>query len=144
MICCFFAFTAWGQPLVPKTVNGIRHDFNRRFPEASNIAWIAQPQGDGIEAIFNYNGRKCYTRYDSLGHILETQKQIGADELPTLVARTLRQQYRNYKIGSIYYVKLPEKIIYDIVVKQAEISYVLQIYPYGKIFKRNQLTTGNI
>ena len=144
LIGCFFAVSIWGQPIVPSQENEVQHDFSRRFPNASNIAWTAQPQGNGITAIFNYQGRKCYTRYDSLGKILETQKQVETEELPRLVARSLQNEYPDYAIGTIYYVKLPEKIIYKIVVKKAESSYLLQIYPYGKIYKKSELSAGNI
>ena len=122
----------------------VHQDFSRRFPVAYNINWDIRQQNNRIEAIFNYNGRKYYTRYDSLGKVIQTQKEIRFTELPTLIVKSLHKDYLDFTIDELYCIKLRDKIIYEVVVKGADKAYILNYYPYGVIYKKQELSITHL
>jgi hypothetical protein len=91
--------------------------FKEHFPDVNNVIW----EQDDRCFIANYKEKNTIARvfFDSLGNILESEKEISIKDLPEKVILYIRTQDETAKIIKAYKIEKKDQRIelYDVVAK---------------------------
>lgn len=83
---------------VPKAVSDA---FAKKFPGATNIKW-GKESANEYEAEFMLNGKSVSANFLTDGSWVETETEIGNNELPAAVAATIKAKHPNAVLLKAY------------------------------------------
>lgn len=132
--------SAYGQKINQSDLPGfVSKDFNSRFPTAQDVQWVKK-KSKKVEATFRFKNANYSTEYDSLGNMIETEKEIAIGLVPKPVMQALEKEYKGCSYTVAYDVHLPmNKEIYEIQIKYNTKSYEIKVGTSGEILKKKEL-----
>ena len=92
----FISVTACAQ--TPKDLPAkVKTAFDQKFPGAQKVKWSKETATEW-EAEFNMSGKEYSANYTADGSWMETEYEIGANEIPAAVTTTLGKEFPGYKL----------------------------------------------
>ncbi len=78
--------------------------FQQKFPTATNIKW-GKESANEWEASFIFNNKKNSANFATDGQWLETETEIGVQELPPRILSEIKQTNKNCKVTGAYIIE---------------------------------------
>ena len=75
---------------------GVKLGFEKLYPNLKDVDW--EKEGSNFEAEFEQDENETSVVFDSNGHLLETETEIGVSSLPANIITYLKNNYPNQKI----------------------------------------------
>lgn len=136
-----FAGAACGQSAkdVPA---GIASAFTQKFPKASKVEWGKETETEW-EAEFKMDGREYSANYDNSGTWMETEYEITAKEVPTVVKTTLDKEFSGYKIEESAISETKDGKVFEFVLEKDKTGMEASISPDGKVLSKKEVKEEN-
>lgn len=93
-------------------------------------------EGSNYEASFEQKGKKVSVVFDAIGSILETEREIGKDELPVAVIDVLKKDYPDFELEESAKIDSKGVITYEAEVEKGEQTFDLIFNAQGKLIKK--------
>lgn len=92
----FISVTACAQ--TPKDLPAkVKTAFDQKFPGAQKVKWSKENSTEW-EAEFKMSGKEYSANFNTDGTWMETEYEIGANEIPVAVTTTLGKEFPGYKL----------------------------------------------
>lgn len=93
-------------------------------------------EGENYEASFEQKGREISIIFDRNGRVLETEREIDKNELPSPVLESLKRDYKDYKIEEVARIESNGVFTYETELESAEQTLELVFDGQGKLLKK--------
>ena len=93
-------------------------------------------EGNNYEASFEQKGKEVSVVFDAIGSILETEREIGKDELPVAVIDVLKKDYPDFELEESAKIDSKGVITYEAEVEKGEQTFDLIFNAQGKLIKK--------
>ncbi len=124
-------FSACSQKNPPENV---KKEFSQKFADAKSIKWDSE-EANEWEAEFKINGKEMSACFDNTGKWLETEAEVSAEELPSAVTSTLKNEFPGFKAGESSTIENPEMKGFEIALKKEKEMTVI-IGTDGTVLKK--------
>ncbi len=94
-------------------------------------------EGTNYEASFEQNGIETSVVFDGAGSILETEREIKKNELPTAILDVLKKDYADFEIEEAARIETKGVITYETEVEKGRMSLDLIFEASGKLIKKD-------
>lgn len=94
------------------------------------------------EAGFLLNDDKMSATFDGKGNWLETEKEIGTEELPAPVTTTLADNYGDYEIKEAAFMEFPDHTCYEVTLVKDKAGLELLIDSNGVVLEKGSEEEG--
>lgn len=105
--------------------------FNTKFPTAVKTVW--DRKGDIYQATFEMGKADYKACFDETGRITIYKTKTHVPALPAPVLKTIRKQYKGYKIEDVDKVDKSGNIYYQLALRSASDKLQLIVAPDGNI-----------
>lgn len=124
-----------------------KDNFYSDFGNVGNVRWTRENYYD--VATFMQNGQKERAFYDDQSNLIGTTSTKTFADLPKLAQKTIKKEYKNYRIGDIIYFKDNEDndtnmVLWDtqfedsdnyfVELRSAQHHIIVQVDPEGEVF----------
>jgi hypothetical protein len=109
----------------------VMKSMNSNFPAASKVEW--ERKGNIYQAEFKVDDIEHKARFDQNGHLEVYKKDINSKELPSPVQRTIRREYKGFKIDDAAKVTRDGKALYQVELESSSLEQKLVFTPDGKV-----------
>jgi len=113
----------------------VKAAFHKMFPTVSTVKW-GKENAREYEAEFSKNGRAISANFTLNGKWVETETDITRKELPLAVNDYINRHYSGNKLGEIARTQSPQKIVYEVGIKNGDHSITLLFNIDGKLITR--------
>lgn len=96
-------------------------------------------EDNNFEASFKKSGKEQSVVFDGSGNVIETEIEIGKNELPAFVLDVLKKEYADFKIEEIAKIESKEGKFFEVEVEKKEETYEL-IFDNQKLVKKTRET----
>lgn len=111
--CLLFSGLTYGQDIAVKDVPSVvMNSFNKAFPNATEVEW--EMKGDLYNAEFDVSRRDHEVWLNSKGSIIKHKQEIKSRELPEVVAKTLKQNFKGYWIDDVDKYEVGKQFFYKV------------------------------
>lgn len=111
--CLLYSGLTFGQDIAVKNVPSVvMNSFKRAFPNATEVEW--EMKGDLYNAEFDVNRRDQEVWLNSKGSIIKHKQEIKSREIPEVVAKTLKQNYKGYWIDEVDKYEVAKQFFYKV------------------------------
>ncbi len=93
-------------------------------------------EGTNYEASFEQKGTEVSVVFDGVGSILETERQIKKNELPTAIHDILKKDYAAYEIEETAKIESKGEVTYEVEVEMGRQTFDLIFDANGKLLKK--------
>ncbi|RFS22724.1 hypothetical protein DVR12_13095 [Chitinophaga silvatica] len=128
-ICC--AFTSFSQSRGSDVPSLVMKGYKTNFPEATKTQW--ERKGHIYQAEFEVSKIEYKAHFDETGRLIVFKKAIPVSDLPSPVLRTIRKQYKGFKIGNVEKIQRDGKYLYQVELDGNPNDEKLIFTPDGKI-----------
>lgn len=90
----------------------VLNNFKKAYPEAKKVKW--EVEDGNYEAEFKMNKKEMGILYNSNGDVLETEVQIGLDELPATVNEYVAANHPGFKLDEAFKVEKDRVTSYEV------------------------------
>jgi hypothetical protein len=125
-------FSACSQKNPPENV---KKEFSQKFADAKSVKWVSE-EANEWEAEFKINGKEMSACFDNTGKWLETEAEVSAEELPSAVTSTLKNEFPEFKTGEASTIENPEMKGFEIALKNKEKEIAVIIGSDGTVIKK--------
>jgi hypothetical protein len=125
-------FSACSQKNPPENV---KKEFSQKFADAKSVKWGSE-EANEWEAEFKINGKEMSACFDNTGKWLETEAEVSAKELPSIVTNTLKSEFPGFKIVESSTIENPEMKGFEIALKNKETEITVIIGADGTVLKK--------
>jgi Putative beta-lactamase-inhibitor-like, PepSY-like len=113
----------------------VKKEFSQKFADAKSVKWVSE-EANEWEAEFKMNGKEMSACFDNAGKWLETEAEISAEELPSAVTNTLKNEFPGFKTGESSTIENPEMKGFEIALKSNEKEISVIISTDGTVIKK--------
>ena len=125
-------FSACSQKNPPENV---KKEFSQKFADAKSVKWDSE-EANEWEAEFKMNGKEMSACFNNTGKWLETEAEVRAEELPSAVTNTLKNEFPGFKAGESSTIENPEMKGFEIALKNKEKEITVIINADGTVLKK--------
>lgn len=115
-VCLLFPGLTYAQDInvgaVPPVVVT---SFNKAFPKAAKVEW--EMKGDLYNADFDVDRRDHEVWINGKGSIVKHKQEIKSRELPTLVAQSLKKNFKGFWIDDVDKYEVGKQFFYKVELK---------------------------
>jgi hypothetical protein len=111
--------------------------FTNQFPNATSAQWEKESEA-GWEVDFKLKEVSYSANYLNDGSWLETEYEIGEEELPETVITTLSREFPGYEIDEVEKVESSNGFAFEIELEKGNDEVELLIDSLGEIISREQ------
>lgn len=90
----------------------VEKNFKKKFPTAKEVEWARK--GDRMEADFDVSRVDHKALYDQKGKLLAWKCDVRAGQLPAPVLKTIRSQYKGYKVDDAEKITRDKMELYQV------------------------------
>jgi hypothetical protein len=117
---------------VPATV---RQSFVKQYPAAKSVEY--EKNNTDYVISFNIQDKKYIVTYNSLGNVLETDKEITPAALPMEVSSAVIKNFSDYKIEAVVRREAVDKgVCYEMDLKKDDAGYSVRFSDKGEILQK--------
>jgi len=118
---------------IPKVVE---QAFKKDFPTVKKVSWSVEVKD--FEAEFNLDGIATSANYDKKGTLLELEKSIKTEQLPTAALNFIKKNYSTYKISEAAKItKENEVVTFEAEITKSGKSFDLIFDAKGHFLKKD-------
>jgi hypothetical protein len=131
LVAMVFAGCESGPPEAAKKT------FTEKFPSASDTEW-SQEDENVWEAEFEMDDKEYTACFSADGEWMETEWELGVEELPDTVVNVMAARYAGYGIDEVEWVDSPEFIGYELELEKEgdeDAGMEVLITPEGQVIK---------
>ena len=94
-------------------------------------------EGANYEASYKSGGKEMSVVFDEQGRMLETEVEIGKNELPSLAKDLLKKEYSGYKVEEVARIIASNgEVTFEVEVEKLEKTFELIFDTQGKLVKQ--------
>lgn len=103
----------YGQDVAVKDVPSVvMNSFKKTFPNAAAVEW--EMKGDLYNAEFDVNRRDHEVWLNSRGSIIKHKQEIKSREIPEVVMKNLKQNFKGYWIDEVDKYEVAKQFFYKV------------------------------
>ncbi len=129
-----FAVTAMAQKMNSKDVPAeLKASLQKNFG-ILDATW--DKEGDNYEANFKAKGKEMSAVFNNAGELLETESEIGKNQLPADAQALLKKEYSDFKMEEVAQISAKGVISYEVEVEKGEQTFELIFDQKGSLIKK--------
>jgi len=125
-----------GDPNIPEAATSA---FPEKFPEARNVTWSMEKDHEW-EFEFKSNGMKFSANFNSDGTWLETEIELGRDEIPESVRKGIETEFPGYSTEEAQLSETAEATSYEIILEKGETGIEAVFNDAGELLMKRAVT----
>lgn len=111
--CLLLSGVTYGQDIAVKDVPSVvMNSFKKAFPNAAAVEW--EMKGDLYNAEFDVNRRDHEVWLNSKGSIMKHKQEIKSREIPEVVMKNLKQNFKGYWIDGVDKYEVAKQFFYKV------------------------------
>jgi hypothetical protein len=136
ILCLLTGIGSFSQEIAPAKVPGpVRQSFAKQFPNAKTVKY-EQNNADYIISFLQLDKQFIVT-YNSLGNVLESDKQITPAQLPKEVLSSVTKNFPGYDMAAVVKREAIDKgICYEMDLKKDDAGYTVRFSDKGEILNK--------
>lgn len=115
----------------------VKTAFSQKFPDASKVKWSMENKTEW-EAEFKMNGKEYSANFDTDGNWMETEYEVGMEDLPEAVRSTLKNEFVGYEIEEMEISQTVDGELYEFEIEKDGKEMEIAIDQSGKVVKKEQ------
>ena len=113
----------------------VKTAFDQKFPGARKVKW-GKENATEWEAEFALNSKEYSANFNVDGNWLETEYEIGEEEIPAAVTKTLDKEYPGYKLIESETSETAKGKLYEFEIKTGKGKMEIAVNADGTFFKK--------